>query len=168
MRCCVLFRFSNPALQALLVLAKKQPPREGAKLLVIGTTSEAEFIKVRKKCAIFVSNVLSFALLVAVLVLLVHPFLAVFAFVRLFLVVIFIFASNSSFSDFHLNILLLVVVLFVFVVLVPALVIVFPVLVVLPALVLLVVFLFLFFFLSPSSSGHIQNGKHENLLLLFI
>ncbi|CDI79428.1 N-ethylmaleimide-sensitive factor, putative [Eimeria acervulina] len=38
-------RFSNPALQALLVLAKKQPPREGAKLLVIGTTSEAEFIK---------------------------------------------------------------------------------------------------------------------------
>lgn len=38
-------RFSNPALQALVVLVKKQPPREGGKLMVIGTTSEPDFIR---------------------------------------------------------------------------------------------------------------------------
>ncbi|OEH77591.1 n-ethylmaleimide-sensitive fusion [Cyclospora cayetanensis] len=38
-------RFSNAALQALVVLVKKQPPREDGKLMIIGTTSEPEFIK---------------------------------------------------------------------------------------------------------------------------
>ncbi|CDJ44178.1 N-ethylmaleimide-sensitive factor, putative, partial [Eimeria tenella] len=37
--------FSNLALQALLVLVKKQPPKEGSKLLVMATTSEPEFIR---------------------------------------------------------------------------------------------------------------------------
>ncbi|KAL8444512.1 hypothetical protein Emed_006209 [Eimeria media] len=38
-------RFSNPALQALVVLVKKQPPKEGGRLMVIGTTSEPDFIR---------------------------------------------------------------------------------------------------------------------------
>lgn len=32
-------RFSNPVLQTLLVLIKKEPPTEGRRLMVIGTTS---------------------------------------------------------------------------------------------------------------------------------
>lgn len=44
--CCALCRFSNSALQALIVLVKRQPMREGGRLMVIGTTSEPEFIRV--------------------------------------------------------------------------------------------------------------------------
>lgn len=38
-------RFSNSALQALVVLVKRQPPRECGKLMIIGTTSEPDFIR---------------------------------------------------------------------------------------------------------------------------
>lgn len=37
-------RFSNTILQALLVLVKKTPPKQGRKILVIGTTSSKEVL----------------------------------------------------------------------------------------------------------------------------
>lgn len=40
------FRFSNATLQAIMLLVKKQPPREDGKLLVIATTSEPDFMRV--------------------------------------------------------------------------------------------------------------------------
>jgi len=38
-------RFSNTVLQALFSLVKKQPPKAGRRLLVIGTTSDPDFLK---------------------------------------------------------------------------------------------------------------------------
>lgn len=38
-------RFSNSLLQTLMVLVKKLPPKEGRRLLVIGTTSEPVFVQ---------------------------------------------------------------------------------------------------------------------------
>ena len=38
-------RFSNPILQALVVLLKKKPPNDNRKLLIIGTTSMKDTLK---------------------------------------------------------------------------------------------------------------------------
>ena len=38
-------RFSNPLLQAILVLVKKIPPKEKHRLLVVGTTSSAKVLR---------------------------------------------------------------------------------------------------------------------------
>lgn len=40
-------RFSNAVLQALLVLVEKTPAKDDRRLLIIATTSEFEFMKVR-------------------------------------------------------------------------------------------------------------------------
>ena len=98
MLCWVVSRFSNPALQALLVLAKKQPPRDGAKLLVIGTTSEADFIRVSSQYFPFSVFMAFFFCILACFILLFIPFLvSLFLFLSVFVLFYFCLPYDNHF-----------------------------------------------------------------------